>query len=141
MRDMEAREPGTRSRMYHYIKITLIVLGAILALLCLFLVLDYFSLRRADIINTREGSLSSFVQKHGPLTANEVGVLKPWMTFSYINKLFALPPNFLKDSFGITDPHYPNLVVAQYIGGQHLDTAEFMTSLETAIGNRLRQSP
>jgi hypothetical protein len=141
MMNMEAREPGTRNNTYRYIKIILIVLGGILALLCIFLVINYFSLRRANVINLREGSLSAFVQKHGPLSADETGVLRPWMTFTYINKLFALPPDFLKNSFTITDPRYPNLTVSQYIGSRQLDTATFMTSLESAIGNRLTQSP
>ena len=137
---MKAHKMDNRSRMDRSIKITLIVLGVILALLCLFLAINYFSLRRADIINTRELSLSAFVQKHGPLTANETGVLRSWMTFAYINKLFALPPDFLKNSFNITDAGYPNVTVSSYVGSRHLDAATFMISLETAIGNYL-QSP
>jgi hypothetical protein len=137
---MEARESDNHSRMYRSIKIALIVLGVILALLCLFLAVNYFSLRRANLINARELSLSAFVQKHGPLTADETGVLRSWMTFAYINKLFALPPEFLKNAFDITNANYPNLTVSGYVGSRHLDEVTFMTSLETAIGNYL-QSP
>lgn len=140
IRNMEVRESDNRSRMDRSIKTALIVLGVILVLLCLFLAINYFSLRRANIINTRELSLSAFVQKHGPLTADETGMLRSWMTFAYINKLFALPPDFLKNSFNITDVSYPNITVSHYIDSRHLDTATFMISLETAIGNYL-QSP
>jgi hypothetical protein len=136
---MEAHESGTPpNRMYRSIKITLMVLGAILALLCIFLVINYFSLRRANIINDRELSLSAFVQKHGPLTANEVGVLRSWMTFAYINKTFALPPDFLKNAFNITDAGYPNITVSHYIDSQHLASADFMISLESTIGKYLQ---
>lgn len=138
---METREIETRNRMHRYIKVILIVLGVVLALLCVFLVMNYFSLQRANIINARELSLSTFVQKHGPLTANETGVLRSWMTFRYINKLFALPPDFLKNAFNITDAGYPNITVSHYIGSQRLITADFMTSLEAAIGNYLQSQP
>ncbi len=138
---MKARESDgrdDRSRMYRSIKIALMVLGVILVFLFVFLIINYISLRRANIITAREGSLSAFVQKHGPLTANETDVLRSWMTFAYINKLFALPPDFLKNTFAITDGDYPDITVSYYIGSRHLDEAAFMTSLETAIGNYLQ---
>jgi len=137
---MESSENGTgRSRMARSIKITLIVLGVLLALLCVFLVRDYFTLRRENIISARELSLSAFVQKHGPLTADEVGVIKPWMTFDYVNKIFALPPTFLKDTFRIADPHYPNLAIDRYAGAEHFNNTDFVIALEAAIGNYLQQ--
>ncbi|MDR3582329.1 MAG: hypothetical protein P4L67_03590 [Candidatus Pacebacteria bacterium] len=139
---METGEKGVRrSRMYRYLKVALVVLGVLLALLCIFLVRDYLALRRENLINARELPLSEFVKKHGPLTADETGVIRAWMTFGYINKIFGLPPDFIKDSFHITDPRYPNLTISQYAGSGGVAEADFMTSLEAAIGNRLKQSP
>jgi hypothetical protein len=138
---MEASKTDIQNRMRRYIKVTLIALGVVLVVLCVVLAVNYFSLRRANVINTRELSLSAFVQKHGPLTADETGVLRSWMTFAYINKLFALPPDFLKNTFGITDAHYPNITVSGYVGSRHLDAATFMISLETAIGDYLQSPP
>ena len=97
-----------RRPLGHYIKISLIVLGLLLVVLFIFLVRDYLVLRRANLINRRELSLSAFVQKHGPLSASETGVIRPWMTFDYINRIFNLPKDYLKDQLQISDAHYPN---------------------------------
>lgn len=104
-------EPKENEPIQRFIKITLVVLGLLLAVLLIFLVRDYLALRRANIINHRELSLSAFVQKHGPLNASDIDVVRPWMTFDYVNRLFGLPNDYLKDQLQISDPRYPRLTL------------------------------
>ena len=133
-------EPKKRESVSRYIKIAIILLAVSLVSLVVFLVRDYLSLRRADFINRREISLSAFIQKHGPLTASDVGVLRPWMTFDYANKLFALPEGYLKDQLQISDTRYPNLTLGSYASMNKVDPAEAMVSIENAIVHYLNQT-
>jgi len=124
-------EPKERQPLRKSITITLVVLGVLLVVLFIFLVRNYLSLRHANLISRRELSLSAFVQKHGALNASEVGVIRPWMTFDYINRIFDLPKDYLKDQLQISDPHYPNTTLG------NSDTA---SQVQAAIVNYLNQS-
>ena len=88
-------------------------------------------MRHANLISRRELSLSASVQKHGALNASEVGVIRPWMTFDYINRIFGLPKDYLKDQLQISDPHYPNSTLSS------LDT---VSAAQAAIVNYFNQS-
>lgn len=39
------------------------------------------------------------------------GQIQGWMTFRYLNQVFHLPPEYLKQNLGISDSHYPNLSI------------------------------
>lgn len=41
-------------------------------------------------------------------------VLRPWMTFEYVNRIFGLSPEILRNTLGITDRRYPKLSIAAY---------------------------
>jgi hypothetical protein len=124
-------EPKKRRPLRQIITIILIVLGVLLVILFIFLVRNYLSLRRANLINRRELSLSAFVQKHGALNASEVGVIRPWMTFDYINRIFGFPKDYLKNQLQISDPRYPNIT---------LGSSETVSEVQAAIVNYFNQS-
>lgn len=44
-------------------------------------------------------------------TEQDVDRLETWMTFAFINHVFALPSGYLKDTLAITDPKYPNVSI------------------------------
>ena len=54
----------------------------------------------------RQGSV------HAPNATPDV--LRPWMTFEYVNRIFGLSPEILRDALGITDKRYPKLSIAAY---------------------------
>lgn len=122
-----------------YIGIALVVLGILLVVLFVLLVRNYLTLRRANLVNQRELSLSAFVQKHGPLNASEVSVIRSWMTFDYINRLFDLPKDYLKNQLQISDSHYPNLTISAYGSENNLDTAEAVGRVQAAISYYFNQ--
>lgn len=119
------------------LKITIAVLIVLLVVLCGFLVRAYFVLRREHLANVRELSLSAFVARHGPLTAAEVGVIRPWMTFDYVNRTFGLPADFLKTTFGVADPNYPKLTLSQYSGEEGFNETEFLNAIQVAVAHYL----
>ena len=59
--------------------------------------------------------------------------IQPWMTFDYINRVFHLPPEYLKGHLNITDRHYPRLQIRHYTGANRLDTQQFVTDVRTAV--------
>lgn len=60
-------------------------------------------------------------------------VIEPWMTFDYINKVFALPNNYLRSSLNIGDEKYPDLEIRRYARRQNLDSTELIKKIIVAI--------
>jgi hypothetical protein len=115
-----------------YIKYAIIFLAVLLLILGFFLVRNYVSLGRAQIINAREFQLSTLLKNHGPVTANDANVIRPWMTFDYINKLFNIPPDYLKNTLSISDPSYPQLSLYGYADHQHANVTMVVSEVESS---------
>jgi hypothetical protein len=113
-----------------YIKYAIIFLVVLLLVLCIFFVRDYISLRRAQIVSARELQLSALFKAHGPLTANDVTVIRPWMTFDYINKL-------LKNALSISDPSYPQLSLYGYANHQRANITIVVSDVESSTRDYL----
>ncbi len=113
---------------------------AVLVLLFALLIHGYAALRKEHLISVRELSLSMFVARHGPLTASETGMLRPWMTFDYVNRIFGLPPDFLKTAFSIEDPSYPKLTLSGYAAERGFDEKEFLAAVQAAVAHKLSPS-
>ena len=120
-----------------YIKYAIIFLVILLLVLCIFFVRDYISLRRAQIVSARELQLSALFKAHGPLTASDVTVIRPWMTFDYINKLFNIPPEYLKNALSISDPSYPKLSLYGYANHQHANITIVVSDVESSTRDYL----
>jgi len=132
----------TTAKILKYIKYAMIALVVVLFLLTVLFVWDYVSLTRARIINDREMELSTIVRNHGPLTANDVGLVRPWMTFDYINTLFKIPPDYLRAQLSITDTSYPRLSLSGYAKYQQTSTAVVLAAVESSLTTYLNaQAP
>ena len=59
--------------------------------------------------------------------------IETWMTFSYINYIFKLPPTYLSESLGIQDARYPNIEIRRYTQANKLDSANFLMSIRNSI--------
>ena len=55
-----------------------------------------------------------YVSVHKPLTATDANSTQTWMTFDYINHIFALPPDYLQKTLSITNTRYPHITITQY---------------------------
>lgn len=124
-----------------YIKYTLIILGVILLVLCIFFVVQYRAVRRSEVMSSRELWFSLILKNHGALTVNDVNVIRPWMTFDYINRLFRLPADYLKARLNISDVHYPQVSLSGYARHNHLDSATFLVTVDHAVRDYLAAQP
>ena len=132
-------ESKKRQPLSQRIKIAIVLLGLVLVVLFVLLARQYLTLRRENIINQRELSLSTFVQKHGPLDVGQVGVIRSWMTFDYINRIFGLPKGYLATQLNISDPRYPNITLGNYASANTVDAAETVLSVQSAVAKYFNQ--
>lgn len=56
-----------------------------------------------------------------------------WMTFEYINIVFRLPENYLKDELAITDEKYPRIPIGGYARRHDIDRAALLVRIKTLI--------
>ena len=120
-----------------YIKYAIIFLIIVLIVLSVFFVWQYTSLRRANIISARESWLTAAVKQHGPATVSDVNFIRPWMTFDYINTLFNIPPDYLKNNLSLSDEGYPKLSLSSYARHNNMTTDEVTGEVMNAVRNYL----
>ncbi len=118
------------------ILVTLLVVSFSWAILSAFM---FFS----DYERLHRGGFLPGPHSWGPQTRNhvpsekDVERLKPWVTFAFVNKVFKLPPEFLKEALHITDTKYPNLTVEAVAKSQHVDSAILLQTLKTTLSARM----
>ena len=120
-------------KIERYTKYGLIILVIILVILAVFFVIQFRSLYRQRIVHSWESRISQILQRRAPLPTSDIGVIRSWMTFNYINRLFSLPADYLKSKLNITDLHYPQLTIYGYAKNLNLDQAAFLRQVENAI--------
>lgn len=130
-------ENGNNSRARKIIEYLIIFAAVILIVLIIVFVLNYLSLRRADFINQRELRFNNFLRNRGPLTASDVGIISSWMTFDYINKIFNIPADYLKNRLAISDGRYPRISLKTYAREKNSDVVDVLTEVRTALYGRL----
>jgi hypothetical protein len=126
--------PNNERRLIDWI---IAALGIILAVLLFLLVRQYQTLRRESIISARESWLTNALKNHPHLTASDASVIRTWMTFDYLNKLFILPPEYLKAQLSITDPAYPKLTVGKFAKDINQSASSTLTEVQNAVGQYL----
>jgi hypothetical protein len=123
-----------------YIKYAIVFLAIVIVVLSVFFFRQYVALRRANIISARESWLSTAIKNHGHATVNDVDFVRSWMTFDYLDKLFNLPPDYLKTRFSIMDNRYPKLSISEYAGSSHLNknmvTSEIIGAIRDYLTNQ-----
>ena len=120
-------------RLARYVRYTLIILTAVFIALLIFFVVQYQALWRAQIIDMHELRTSQMLQRHAPLPVSDAGSIRAWMTFDYINKLFALPTDYLKMQLQVTDTRYPRLTIGEWAENTHGDQAILLGEVENAV--------
>jgi hypothetical protein len=118
------------------ILIVLLVISLAWAALSSFLFFsDYGRLHRGGLLPGR----GAWHMPHPPRQATEADIerLQPWMTFAFVNKIFNLPPEFLKESLYITNEKYPNLTIDAAAKEQRIESAPYLLSLKTILSVRI----
>jgi len=121
--------------MGRYMKYALIILGVILVVLAVLLYLQYRTLRHEQFLSARQHWFDVFIRHHGPLLPQDADLIRPWMTFDYINKIFNLPPGYLQSRLAITDPRYPKLSISGLVKDDQGNGAAILDAVVSAVRN------
>ncbi len=116
----------------NYIKAALAVLAAVLIVLFILLFRQYSDLRRERLLNEQAVWLS-FASRRAPLPPTEAAIIQPWMTFDYVNRVFALPRAYLQTALNVADPRYPQIPLYRYAESQHLDPWAFTDEVRNSV--------
>lgn len=114
------------------IKIILAVLAAALIVLLAAFLREYAELKKLEIVSPRDAFVN-IANHHGPFTAKDVPLIQGWMTFDYVNKIFNLPPDYLKTSLGISDARYPQEVIFKYAGRAHENVSALVGQIQNLV--------
>jgi hypothetical protein len=106
--------------------VALVVTLAILAALAVFFVRDYQRVR-----HSHQPFARSF--RGQTLTANDASSTQVWMTFDYVNHLFALPPQYLSANLSLTDSRYPRLTISTYAREAKISSATALFNVQNSI--------
>ena len=116
--------------------IIVIILIMIIILSGVFSFYQYNHLQRKNQIATSRMNISGILNRnHSSLSVENVDMIDTWMTFDYINMIFKLPPEYLKNSLDIVDSHYPNLSLNKYLKNQKIDKSIFLNNVKSSVVN------
>ncbi|MES2213682.1 MAG: hypothetical protein V4473_02475 [Patescibacteria group bacterium] len=118
--------------MTNRLKIILAVLLVVLLVLCFSFIRQYQYVRKYEAVQYHRG-LWSGMRNHRSLSAQDARVLQPWMTFEYVNTIFNLPADYLKNYFHISDIEYPRITVSKYSKIEQTDSSTFIQALQSAV--------
>jgi hypothetical protein len=121
---------GSRHPKYTPVEKVLIVL------LCILCVASFIWFFFNVSLYSREGDLRTYrhrIESAQPRENIPVTSIKTWMTFDYLNVVFALNPSYLQSKLGITDTHYPNIRIDSYARHHNLDAQTLLQNIQQLI--------
>ena len=110
-------------------QIVLTFLLLIAVCLLIVFIFDLRSLYKAGSLKPTRGFSRNYTHRQ-TLSPEKI---ESWMTFSYINYIFNLPPSYLKGSLGIEDTSYPNLSIDKYTKIKKININSFLTSVQEFV--------
>jgi len=119
--------------------VTAIIIGLVFLLVIsvLLLISDFGLLRRQGLMNPRHYQI---FLRGARATTSTVPLIAPWMTFSYLNQVFNLPPAYLRGALQIDDANYPRLTINHYVREKRQPPDVFLEAVKQAIAKRLAGS-
>lgn len=115
-----------------HIKFVLVLLILILLVLVMTFIKEYEGVKKLEMLSPRE-TFASILNHRGPFTANDVPLIRGWMTFDYVNKIFGLSSNYLETNLSITDTSYPRETLFRYAERHHVNTAAFVDEVQGVV--------
>ncbi len=122
------------------LRMAIIALGMALIVLLVFFGISYRNLRRSAAMNQHRSFMAALSRHHAPLTAEQADVIQSWMTFDYVGRLFALPPEYLKTALQVQDVRYPAISLGHYAGEINENGTDFSLRVIAAVRNYLLMS-
>lgn len=109
-------------------------MAVIIVVLGFLLVGQYEHIRHLNYVSTNRQSFWRSLHGSGPLSVADASSTQSWMTFSYIDRAFSLPPTYLQMNLGVSDSRYPNMTIIEYAKDAGLSPAAALSKVQTAIG-------
>jgi hypothetical protein len=142
---MNKKDKVDGGHSHQYAKVALAVLIVVLLVLCVFLVRQvqqYHGTPRRGPISAERMHFASLVQQHS-LTAGDVDLIQPWMTFDYVSVSFNVPASYIATALGIasTTFGYPNITLGHYARMISTTSTAFIASVRAAVQTYLAPPP
>ncbi len=118
------------------VKIIAFALVVVFVFLCVMLVRQFEHARRMHQIDSYK-TLVNKLRDKAPLDVSDVSIIQSWMTFSYIDTIFNLPPTYLQTTLAVTDTHYPRISLGRYAKSQNVSEADFVERVKAAVTSYL----
>ena len=74
-------------------------------------------------------------KKEHDISVSDINMINDWMTFHYINFIFNLPEEYLKNKFQIHNESYPNITLGKYAKTENIDIPLFLNETKKIILN------
>lgn len=97
-------------------------------------------MKKPMIFEKNRASFEDFI-KNNKKPIKDPNYIQNWMTFKYINFVFKLPDNYLKDTLKIEDSKYPNLPILKYAKDAKIDTNIAVDNVKSAVDNFMKSNP
>lgn len=72
-----------------------------------------------------------------PIASKDISLVRYWMTFDYINRVFDLPPEYLATALNVSDPRYPYVTLTHYARGEKISPNRLLNEVQAAVFNYL----
>lgn len=110
---------------------------SILALLVMlfFVVLVWFAVDTVTLYRTGKLKPDRSLLHRGRLEQMSTSEIQPWMNFSYINRVYQLPSDYLQNALRITDSRYPKVQVKTVAKERGISESEMIGQVQVLIHN------
>ena len=122
--------------MDHWVGIALWALLIVLVVLCALLWEQYDRLR---VMQDMPRGFSGFMH-HQSVPLTDPSAIQSWMTFDYIDHVFALPSGQLQTQLAIADARYPRLSIAAWAHASGQSDAAALGRVRAAVTGLLATS-
>lgn len=135
--------PEKKRKFYYHIKTTklLVIVLAVIA----FIALAYSAISFVKIYRDlhQQDLLRPMRQWNDDAHRREQGVntIRDWMTFYFINDIFYLRPDYLRDELGITDNQYPKISIDSWAKKSYQDPEELVAKIRMLIRDYQLSTP
>lgn len=121
-------------------KYYLIYILIILILFFSFLVIRDIHKNQKGKLQIQQKSFKEFFQNHKK-PISDVEYIENWMTFKYINSIFNVPENYIKDKLNINDKRYPNIPLWRYFKSNDIDSIVWLKQIKIILREYLVLNP
>ncbi len=105
-----------------------------LAVLFFYLATHVRFAKEEGLFENRPKIMDVFRDKNGNATSvPNPERIEPWMNFRYVNVVFRLPEEYLRDSLSIDDAKYPNVPIGKYAKKRGIDRESFLRELRRLV--------